>query len=263
MPIDYTLVCGVDKKHLRQLAWVWPTWKKSKPSLLQHPMIVFYDASECGGITCNDIKEVIDHPDLRCVAWNKECRVYPRLVEGKFGENQRYKMLAGFVHVPAKYVDTKYWLKLDVDTVATGQDDWIDENWFKDEPAIIAQPWGFTKPANQMLILDEWSQGFLDLCKYPNLNLIPEKDSERVGHKRIISWCGFFNTEFTERCSEHAQAAEGDGMLPVASQDGYMWYMATRTQWQVVRAQMKKRGWEHWSTEFNILKAVEKVMSRV
>ncbi|KKL21208.1 hypothetical protein LCGC14_2447740, partial [marine sediment metagenome] len=154
MPVDYTLVCGVDAKHIRQLAWVWPTWKFHKPSLLNHPMIVFYDTSQ---VKEEEIRRVVDHPNLTIVPWPPKGVTYERSMEGKFGDPQRYKMLAGFVYVPWRYVQTKYWLKLDVDTVATGQDDWIDEKWFENSPAIVAQPWGFTKPPDQMQMLDKWA----------------------------------------------------------------------------------------------------------
>ncbi|GAG84583.1 unnamed protein product [marine sediment metagenome] len=254
---DYTLVCGVDAKHIRQLAWVWPTWKLKKPSLLEHPMIVFYDWKQVKG---EEITAVVDHPDLSLVPWPPEGVVHDRTTEDKWGDPQRYKMLAGFVYVPAEHVKTEYWLKLDVDTVATGQDDWIDEKWFENDPAIVAQSWGFTKPPDQMQVLDKWARTVLYLRCSKSLNLIPKEGSNRLGHKRIISWCGFFNTEFSKECKYYALSV-GYGYLPVPSQDGFMWFMAKRLGYDIVRTQMKSLGWEHWGTEYNIRQAVERVLS--
>ena len=53
--MNYTLVCGVDLAHLKQLAWTWPTWVKHKPGILDNPMIVFYDKEQ---ITKEDVREV-------------------------------------------------------------------------------------------------------------------------------------------------------------------------------------------------------------
>ena len=260
---DYTLVCGVDAKHLKQLAMVYPTWIKHKPSLLEHPMIVFHDDS----VTWAQISKIL-HPstkDLRVVSWPFENVEYEGDPTNKFLDPHRYKMLAGFVHVPADHVKTKYWLKIDVDTIASGNDYWIEESWFDNEPAIISHPWGFTKPPNQMVLLDEWTGAHLDklpnwVWQRPPLNLIPKPGASRVSHKRIISWCAFFNTEFTKVCSEVANEICGEGKLPVPSQDGYLWYMAERGGFGIVRANMKSRGWIHRGTMRGIQSAVEESM---
>lgn len=257
--IDYTLVVGVDKKHLDQLSWTWPTWKRNKPSLLKSPMAAFYDRDQVSG---NELRSVIDHPDLKTVAWPPQGVEYSGGCD-KWHNQQRYRMLAGFVHVPAKHVDTTYWLKLDTDVVATGNDDWIDPAWFDEDPSIVCQPWGFTKPANQMLILDAWAEkyaGSLGFKDCPPLRLVPQEGSDRVCHKRIISWCGFFWTAFTGVAARWAENTCGEGQLPVPSQDGYLWYVAQRLGLSIKRVQMKNRGWEHWSTTHNVVLAAKRAM---
>lgn len=256
MPLftDYTLVCGVDQKHLNQLRLTYPTWIKTKPSLLKQPMLLFYD---CNQLTHSEVSRTINHPDITITPWPPAGVTY----EGdnsKWYDAQRYKMLAGFVHVPGQYVKTSYWLKLDTDVVATGQDDWIDPSWFDDSPLIVSHPWSFTKPADQMMILDEWSRRDEVLKNHPPLNLIPKPGADRLGHRRIISWCAFFDTTFTTFCSVCTE----DSKLPVPSQDGYMWYLATLLGGVVKRVQMKTRGWEHWCTDNNIRLAVERVMEQ-
>ena len=253
---DYTIVCGVDRKHLNQLRWVYPTWIKSKPSLLRQPLLLFYDKDQWGN---TEVFESTNHPNVTAVPWPLGRVTYEGDESSKWYNPQRYKMLAGFVHVPASHVKTTYWLKLDTDTVAIGQDGWIDENWFKSNPAIVSQPWGFTKPPNQMLLLDKWAEKNPILNKHLKLDLVPEPDSDKVKHKRIISWCGFFQTAFTRTCSQLCQS-EGVGQLPVPSQDGYMWYVAKRMGKEILRVQMKSLGWEHWGTEWNIRESVRKVL---
>lgn len=257
--IDYTLVIGVDERHLEQLSYTWPTWRRHKPLILEHPMVVFFDHHR---VNRSQVRSVVDHPDLRLVGWPNHDQGYEG-GDDKWTDPQRYKMLAGFVHIPAIYVDTSYWLKLDTDVVATGCDDWVDDGWFEGDPAIVAQPWSFTKPADQMLKLDKWvyeNRETLWFNEEP-LNLAPKEGSDRVGHKRIISWCGFFRSEFTTQASNWAEITCGRGMLPVPSQDGYLWYCAARLKYLVKRVQMKKLGFEHWSTMFNVRQAAERAMA--
>jgi len=255
---DYTLVVGVDKKHLEQLQHTWPTWKKHKPSLLDVPMVVFRDRHQ---VTETEVHRVVDHPRLSVVAWpldsfehryNYQASAQP----SKWNNPQRHKMLSGFVYVPSVAVMTRYWLKIDTDTVATGNDDWIDDSWFDNCPAIIAQPWPYTKPPDQMMKLDKWVNDceldlpMLNSC--PPLELRPNPGSGCLRHHRIISWCGFFHTRFTAKAASWAGRTGAPGSLPVPSQDGYLYYCAKRLGFGVVRAGMKKRGWQHWSTMANI-----------
>lgn len=256
---DYTLVVGVDKRHLDQLELTSKTWWKHKPELLHHRMVVFYDVEQ---VTSREIHGRISHPDLSTFPWPYLGTCYDLKEEDRFSNPQRYKMLSGFVYVPIMAnIQTPYWLKLDTDVVATGKSDWIDEKWFDEEPAIISHPWTFTKPPNQILDLDRWASlscMFLPMLENTDpLDLKPEPGSDRVGHRRIISWCSFYRTEFTRLCT---QAANFDGNfgLPVPSQDGFVWYMAKRIGLPIVRTQMKKRGWEQWHTDKNVRNAVER-----
>lgn len=269
--IDYTTVIGLDHGHFEQLKTVWPTWLKHKPSLLDHPLIIFYDWQS--SLRPSDILQVVkDHPNHRLYGWPPSGGyTYEGDESSKWHNPQRYKMLAGFVHVPRIVVKTKYWLKLDLDTVAVGNDDWIEESWFESDPAIVSHPWGYTKPADQMLKLDDWFDRncrdirdvWNDYPLTPILNLKPSSPSSSlVRHKRIISWCAFFDTHFTTMCSMVAGIGIEGGkfQLPVSSQDGYLWYMAIRGNFPVIRANMKSKGWEHWSTTKNVRKAAERAL---
>ena len=261
---SYSLVLGVDAYHLRQLALTLPTWKKCKPSLFNNPIIVFYDVEQ---VKAEDVRRVVRcEPEfLSTVPWPMHGVLFDGDGSDKWTNPQRAKMLSGFVYVPGLFVRTPYWMKLDCDVVATGQDDWIDEKWFEEEPAIVSHPWSFTRPPNQMLDMDRWVEENKD--KLPSsvvdnapLNLVPKEGSDRVGHKRIISWCSFFHTKWTWEVAKMTALGDGTYKLPVPSQDGYFWYMATRMGKGVVRTQMKKRGFEHWSTMFNVEKRSREVM---
>lgn len=287
MPIDCTLVVGVDAKHLEQLSLTYPTWIKHKPSLLQRPLLIFCDPYQ---VSISDVVKVVgNHPDYTLVEWPpKDGITYP-VGTGKFDNQQRHKMLAGFVHVPAMHVQTKYWLKIDTDTVAVGcdecdgtggavpvadnprndftcwhclgignTDNWIDPEWFADNPSIVSHPWGFTKPADQMLQLDAWVAAnssfpeMVTLANDPPLEMTPKPGWSRLKHRRIISWCAFFSTQFTQHIAAAATATCGPFQIPVPSQDGFAWYCAKRNRRGIVTPNMKSCGFQHWSTMKNI-----------
>lgn len=263
MNIPYTLVVGVDDYHLRQLELVWPTWKKHKTSLLKSSMIVFFDRRQVSEVA---VRAVVDHPNLRTIPWPIRGLDYGGEGTNKWDNPQRAKMLSGFVYVPALFVETPYWLKLDTDVVATGVDDWIDPEWFDGNPAIVAHPWNFTKPADQMLMMDKWVVMNKDrlpkeITNSSPLDLVPIEGWDRLTHKRIISWCGFFDAQWTFEMAHLTTKNGGRYELPIASQDGFLWYLATRMGRKVVRANMKKgRGFEHWSTWFNVSRRAKEVM---
>jgi len=248
----YTLVVAVDARHLRQLSWTWPTWRRHKPGLLGVPMIVFYDWSQ---VTEAQVRMVVDRPYLKCVPWPPvQWEIDWGAGTCKWDDPQRAKMLAGFTYVPAINVNTPYWLKLDCDTVAMGNDDWIDPEWFKNEPAIISHKWSFTRPADQFVTLDWWAEERKIYFERPPLNMVPLPGAERIGHKRIISFVGFFRTDFTVKvcnlCKFHCLAWR----TPVPSQDGICWYLAQRMGEAVVRVNMKSVGWQQWSNDGNVRK---------
>ncbi len=256
-PENFTTVVGVDKKHLEQLTYTLPTWVKHKPDIKENPLVVFYDKDQ---LTFQDVEKVTRryHGNVTTVAWPDREGVVYEGDDSKWYNAQRYKMLAGFVHVPARTVETQMWLKLDTDTVATaGHANWVDYSWFDDYPAIVSQAWGFTKPANQMDLLDAWvaenKEDLYLLASQEPLELSPKTpESDRIRHHRIISWCGFFSTTFSRLCSQHAESTMGPCKLPVPSQDGYMWYTAERAGYPIKRMDFKSKGWEHWSTMRNV-----------
>lgn len=270
--MQYTLVLGLDAKHLQQLRWVWPTWQRHKPSVCRQPIVAFYDHEQ---ICVNDIKDVIGNC-FTGVPWPPPGVVY-RGGTSKWDNPQRMKMLSGFIHVVAKYVETDYWLKLDTDVVATdGPDEWVDTSWFHyqpfdngstiepKQPAIVAQHWHYTKPPTQMMQLDGWvamNHSVLeDFHGTRPVNLPPQPGMNKVKHPRICSWCAFFRTDFTCKCAEYSILTQPYGHMPVASQDGFQWYCAARLGLPLVRTNMRRYGWDFKSTMSNVRQLAEGAM---
>lgn len=248
---SYTLVVGVDEQHLQELALTWPTWKKHKAdTVLSVPMIVFYDKTQ---LTDRHVRLVVDHPNMITYPWPIYDVDYGGDPNERLLTPQRHKMVTGFVYTAAKRVTTPYWLKLDTDTVAMGDPEWIDEEWFKDDPAIVSHAWSFTRPASLIYDLEEWSANIPALKDIPPLELKIDPESDKAIRPRIISWCAFFEMEFTKLCTELATTYCGLGRTPVPSQDTFMWFLAEKLGLPIVRTRMKKRGWDHWLT-FNTIK---------
>lgn len=251
--MEYTTVIGVDAGHLEQLRLTWPTWAANKPSLLKNPVVCFYDVHS---VHRAEIHFAIDPKpiSLTLCAWplaGMTVDDYGKPTQDKWTNPQRVMMLSGFIPVAAAAVSTPYWLKLDLDVVATGVDDWIDPVWFVGDPAIVSQKWHYTKPSSQVLDLDAWVCKHIELMPEflgtEPLNLIPAPGSSLVKHKRIISWCGFFGAEFTKLCRDLSKRTCAVGHMPVPSQDGFMFYTAKRLGLSIRMEDMKARGWRHTS----------------
>ncbi len=259
---DFTIILGVDKKHLDQLRLTYPTWKKHKLSMLERPMIVFYDWSQVNPV---EVRKVVDRSNVMTIPWPPIGVEYEG-GDNKFTNARRYRMLSGFVHVPAELVRTPWWLKIDTDAIAHGMDDWIDPSWWADDPVIISPGWPYTKPPNQMVLLDEWVEREKEKLgrlsrDTPPLDLHPKPRSDRLPHKRIGTWCAFFKTSFTQYASAIAEKTCGLGKLPVPSQDSFLWYLAKRHGLGIRRENMKKRGWVLFSTIGNIKRSAAEAMA--
>jgi hypothetical protein len=267
MVVDYTVVIGVDAKHLKQLSWTLPTWARHKPSLFDRPWIVFYDREDVK-IKEDLVPETISllpaspKGNITYVAWPPDPVVWEGDDQSKWTSKQRHKMLAGHVHVPARFVETPWWLKLDTDAIASGEDDWIRDEWFENDPVFVGSPWGYTKPADQIVELDRWAEKTKPICLEgtESLNLVPKLGHETIRIRRAVSWCAFFNTEFGCTCSAAAEDTVGRHKLPVPSQDGYLWYMATRMGLGINKVQMKRHGWQVRNTQRGILECVKEAM---
>lgn len=221
---DITLILVVDARHLNELKYTWPTWMKFKPELVDIKKIVVYDKTQ---LTLDKLT-IFNGYDVRLIPWNIE------------GVDQREKMLTAFVKVPATEVDTKWYLKLDADTIATGPGKLLDEQWFKNDPVYIGQRWTFSKPADVLYRLDNWGDMIPELAKFKRLDIPFDPKASRVRSRRITSWCFFGRTDWTRKIWGLC-----NGRLPVPSQDTLMYYCAARTGEHTMRVDLKSHGWEH------------------
>lgn len=233
MAIDFTTCIGVDAKYIEQLRVVVPTWRLHRPEIWQQPMIVFYDRDQ---LSRADLAW-LDHPNLRLVEWPPSSPFSHVAYE-----SQRERMLAGFIHVPPQLVETRYWLKIDCDTVAMRSCEWIRDEWFNNgvgEPVFVASSWSYTKPADAMDRLDDWADGVPELAKRLRLNIPREPGDNVLRHRRMASWVSFYRTEWTARVAQFCQP----NRIPIPSQDGFHWYCAARMGVYWHAARMKDFGW--------------------
>lgn len=254
MSVDYTVVLGVDKNHLQNLKVVLPNWRQYRPEFFERPFVIFFDREST---IEEEVRAVFDaeekHPCLSIVSWPPPGVTYP-VGTCKWDNQQRHKMLAGFVHVPPTVVRSPYWLKVDLDAICTQTGAWVQTSWFEGDPAIVAPAWGYTKPIDQMDKLDEWANQLI--LPTGALRLPRNGQETMLRHHRICSWLAFFSTDFTEVCSGYAEATCGVGQIPAPSQDGYHWYMATRLQLLVNRVDMKATGWDVKANLSKVEKAI-------
>lgn len=267
--LDFTTLIGVDSITLEQWLKVLPTWKKHKPELFKRRMVIFFDKYSVTYeeilLKCQDYLT----GDFSLVEWPSRDVDYRDDPHDPKGKAQRVKMLSGFMYMTHK-IDTRYWLKLDTDVVATDSTPVFDNSWIAEGsnyewPNIIGPSWGYTKPADQMKRLDRWVDDYniVDVIDESDpLNLSPKNPTdETLKHKRIVSWCCFFKTAFIERAAEWAEYSVGFGKMPVPSQDGYVWYLAKRLNPDSIKTvNMKSRGWLVRGTRKGLDRAVKEAM---
>ncbi len=229
--MNFTTVLVVDEDHLEQLKIVWPTWVRHRHEIMENRVVVM-------------LNELLS-THVHFMRSAMETDVLFESVENASITTHRHKMLSAFIDGASRLVKTDYWLKLDTDTIAMSRPDdgWIDPDWFLGDPAIVAPAWGYSKPADIMERLDDWGDTVPELKDKPRLELHPEPGSRLVRHKRITSWCSFYNTAWTRK----VRGWYDGPAMPVESQDGFAWYCAKRAGDTIHRVNMKRLGWQHIS----------------
>ena len=244
--VDFTTVVATDEKYLDQFRSTYPTWAKHKKEIVEHPLVVIADSTTLKWRDWRDKLSWLDHPDWTLSTWDWD-------VEGM---SQRELMLSAFVLYAPFLVNTKYWLKIDTDAVASNGDPWILSEWFEGDPAIVASGWGYTKPASSLDVLELWAETVPALASCASLGIVTTPGAECYSHKRIGSWLAFFDTAWTRDVSLFV-----DERLPVPSEDTYHWYCAARMERMVQRVNFKAMGWQNWHTrrtrEAKIAEAME------
>jgi hypothetical protein len=228
---NFTLVVAIDKYNLNRLKYSYLTWCNYKKEIRSCPLVIIYDSDQVNPKECTFLDE---RQDVKFCPWNDPNNIY---------NSQREKMLTSFIVIPPDVVETEWFLKLDTDTYATNDSPWIDEKWF-DDVVIVSNPWGYTKPANAIDILDEWGDKIDPIKNYPRLNIHGDIGSKRVRHKRIASWVYFCKTNWAKGISNFVKI-DGCYKLPIPSQDTYSFYCSKRMGKNIKRIRFKQMGWTH------------------
>jgi len=258
---DVTLVVGVDEKYFKQLETTFKLWLKFWPKLRSVDWLFFYDG-KCPQLKTK-IESLIDgfrhYKQTRIQAWFP-----PNL--GQY-EDQRDRMLTGWVYVPPSFVNTRYWLKLDVDAypVRPIAGSFPNPRWFESKPAIVGHSWNYTKhrgtKGDWFKILDRWGDRTALLACYAPLGLRFEIGSRRLSHQRIASYVAFFETEFTRDLAiQSHRSSNGHFTIPVPSQDTFVWYAAERMGRSIVRVRMKRWGLTNQSNFKKLIATVDQLM---
>jgi len=231
----FTTVIGLDEKYLNAFGKVWPNWSRHRSEIAANP-IVFVCDSEAG--SSEDWYDVVggivgDEVEFRIEPWTMS------------GVSQREKMLTGLFVVPTYAVNTDWFLKLDCDSVAMRGGEWISDEWFEDNPAFIASPWGYTKPGRFIRQCEEWSGGKAWLSGLPPVVKEIDNPDSRLKHRRVISYVYFGNTVWHRWAWGLVAMDGGEGRLPCPSHDTYASWLAEKTGSFYRRVRMKSHGWGH------------------
>jgi hypothetical protein len=248
--IEFTTVLVLDKEHLPELKASWPTWVKHRPILQQNPLVVLCDTAQSRHFWLSELQFLPED--------NLDIVPIPQVPE----MSQRERMLSAFVHMAPFFVKTPWYLKLDTDAVAHSSDsEWPMAQWFQPNdqgkvPVFVTNPWGYTKPANSLEVLDNWADTIPGLKDHPRLNVPFNPEWSRVCHSRIISWCFFGRTDWSREVACYAP-----NRLPVPSQDTYLWYCAARRGDFYRTVKMKQHGWDHVSNRRKLVDQCRAIMN--
>lgn len=226
---DITLILCIDKDHIEELKFAWETWKHFKPEIVNlKNKILIYDSN-----IENNIK------DLNFI---DNTFTLHKFVNKKYYSNQRDAMLTSWFE-GIDLVHTKFYLKIDTDCYATNNDNkWIEYIEDRYKYVFISSPWGYTKNPERIVKLENWGDSIDILNKKNKLNL--SYSDNIIIHPRIISFIFLGDTEWTRKMSNYC-LIDDHYVLPVPSQDTFMWYCAERGEYPYKRIKFKKSGFSH------------------
>jgi len=227
--------------HFQEFRLASQTWRKNRPEMWTNPMLIFADTSLRGesiGWWARKLHQACDHPALRVVGW-PDVKPLP----GQPDASQRHRMLSVFVYGVAEEVKTAYFLKIDTDTLCIKSENRWHENWWNEtNPFVfVTSAWGYSKSIDRWHRLKAWG------ATVPQLRDLPEVEGEEnplkdhVRHGRIISFFFWGQTEFMRELEKLAPGP----LMPIDSQDGFVWYCAKRLGRRFAAVRIKKFGLFH------------------
>ena len=229
---EMTLVVGLNEETAAIWRHTWPTWMRFKPWLRRMPLLVIHDGSAA---VPEGVSSLLgEHPQATFLPY-----ATPEGMTAGDG------LLAALIALPAQHVTTPWYLELNPRALATGFAHWLTPEWFQaDErgrlPALVASPWGYTKPADAIAQLDDWADTVPSLRAHPRLDLPFDPQASCVRHETIASWLLLARTDWVREVARFTPAR-----LPIASHAAYLNYCARRQGEIVKRIQMKQFGWDH------------------
>lgn len=233
---DFTTYIAVDAGHLAELRLSIETWRKYRPEIWLHPLVVIRD----GDLDLS----FVNHSEMSIVD----------ALPGPFA-TQREKMLTSLTLIPAT-AQTPWYLKLDTDSLATRHGNWIEEGWFLNN-CLVASPWSYTKPAEMMRQMDAWGNDHPAIGNYPPPPRTYSGDIAKC--KRIISFVMFGRTDWT---ADVVSMLDGP-RLPCPSQDTFLWYCADRLRTRYQRVRMQHFGWVHCGSNYRRMRQLCQLESAI
>jgi len=240
---EITILVALDRPHFEELRWSIKTWLKHRHEMIACSWLFVVDCDEA---TLADwataLLAIVPHARIVPVVNVLPSEVV-RLCRTVVG--QREKMLSALMYA-VMFVQTPWFAKIDADAISLERGPFWKNEWFDGDPAFVANPWGYTKPANALEILDNWGDLVPSIHEFPRLNIPFDPNARLVRSKRIISWLYFGRTDWHRRlaklCRDYGPEC---GRLPVSSQDTTCWWYAERTKAFYRRVNMKRLGWAH------------------
>lgn len=229
---DFSIIVALDRQHVDELAFSFPTWKKNRPALLERPLLLIVDPA--------DNEYILNRALEICGSGFSVASVGDRTFA-----SQREKMLASLVFDGPANTTTPYFWKIDCDTICQPaqpnwnlEEGWLDPEWFENAPVFIAPRWHYSKPASMVRDFDLWADRHPE--HFGALRIKHRIVGGVAKHPRMISYCMFGRTDWARKMARLA----GD-RLPVPSQDTFYSCAATRSgaYWRSV--QFNELGWRH------------------
>ncbi len=236
MNIPSFVTCvAIDFAHMNEFRLASQTWRKNRPEIWSNPLLLFADAGSGGeapGWWVRWAKRVCDHPQISVVG-----------VHDVPGSTQRHRMLSSLVYGPAEYVQSEWFIKIDCDTLCLKAENTWHPNWFveKDPYNFVTASWGYTKGKEKWARLKAWAATIPQLRDLPEVPGFEDPVKDHIRHGRIISYFFWGRTEFMR---ELATLAPGP-LLPIDSQDTFVWYCAKRLGRKYAAVRLKRYGFHH------------------
>jgi hypothetical protein len=210
--VDTTIVSACDPYYVEILRVVWPNWVKYK-HVDKYPVIIFVN-----NIPLDDPRlDFLRLPNVQLIPWSKE-KDLDNVTD------HREEMLSAFFIGAARYVKTDYWLKLDADSIATDNREFITPAM--KQYSIFSHRWGYSRP-DHIRSLDSW----VLTCPKHRRKLALSKpmieqgriEGNRFYHnsKRFISYICLQKTRFTRFCVGLFK----ERRLPCPSQDTTAYFL--------------------------------------